>query len=437
METGLFTLLVFLGIFRFLREWESGGAPLSAVLFLLAGLTRPEGAFIAAVCGVYYLAANLKSPESGWFRRLLIWGAVFALPFAVYWIWRWQYFGYFFPNTFYLKVDFSPEMWVRGGLYIVKFFLVHSLLVLIVVFGALFGFLPRNRASGFFLVMITLYGAYNICLGGDYMSYFRFLHLVLPLLFFLGGESIAGLSGLWGRRGLRVAAAGISIALISIQTASYTFPLEKRLFKAGLFKLGHVYLSTGYSSSKRNELLVKTMQSVGLYFRRNVPREKVVAAEGIGAFGYYYGGNILDLGGILSPEHAQRDEFNYKMGFPGHYKYNHELLLEEGPDYYLFQRFLFPKPLSNEEIERLVQRWRRIRNMVGEQWESFTRCYHLEYVYIDNIDYQGERASNRRFPLEAAYKAADNRYRGYYYYLVKSDLSNGLYVVRSNAFAFP
>ncbi len=62
METGLFTLLVTLGIFLYLKEISSqnAGFPYSSIIFLLASLTRPEGNLIFAVTVLHKIIISLK-----------------------------------------------------------------------------------------------------------------------------------------------------------------------------------------------------------------------------------------------------------------------------------------------------------------------------------------------------------------------------------------
>ena len=90
-------ILVFSPDRRRLRPAAFIALPLS---LLLLGLTRPEG----VLYGLLSLAAILLLLDRADRIRLLKTTALFLiLPGLVYFIWRWQYFGYFLPNTFYVK----------------------------------------------------------------------------------------------------------------------------------------------------------------------------------------------------------------------------------------------------------------------------------------------------------------------------------------------
>ncbi len=67
---------------------------------LLLGLTRPEGTLFA---GMAFAVALLLLDGPGRRRLLLTTLLLLAIPGAIYFIWRWRYFGYFLPNTFYVK----------------------------------------------------------------------------------------------------------------------------------------------------------------------------------------------------------------------------------------------------------------------------------------------------------------------------------------------
>ncbi|HEY53490.1 MAG TPA: hypothetical protein G4N94_08545 [Caldilineae bacterium] len=106
--TTLFTLLIAIAfVCTLILAFSSRHERLRSTAFivlplslLLLGLTRPEG----VLYGVLTLSAILLLLDRPERIRLLKTTALFLiLPGLVYFIWRWQYFGYFLPNTFYVK----------------------------------------------------------------------------------------------------------------------------------------------------------------------------------------------------------------------------------------------------------------------------------------------------------------------------------------------
>lgn len=122
LENSLFCVLLAAGIYRVLVEDDRPGTPFpwSAVWFLLLAMTRPEGVTYAAIAAGAVLVGGLLRRK---ILPFLIWAAVFLVPFVAYNTWRYQYFAWPFPNTYYAKdageKAFQPFGWsVRGWKYI-------------------------------------------------------------------------------------------------------------------------------------------------------------------------------------------------------------------------------------------------------------------------------------------------------------------------------
>jgi len=122
LENSLFNILLAGGMLCVLREGrDSSARPLSAVCFVLLAMTRPEGILYAAIAGFFRLIMALR--QGPVIRPILAWLAVFWVPFCIYHAWRFSYFGWEWPNTYYAKLDgenrFKPFKWnVRGWLYV-------------------------------------------------------------------------------------------------------------------------------------------------------------------------------------------------------------------------------------------------------------------------------------------------------------------------------
>ncbi len=122
-------------------------------------------------------------------RAELIAAAWFVGLWAPWFLWRWWYYGYPFPNTYYVKADgpwtnpdFASQM-VGHGFHYVWVWLVQTKLLYaspLVLLG-LVAVTPRTprfvlaASSGLLLVV---YLAYTITVGGDFMGLHRF---IMPL----------------------------------------------------------------------------------------------------------------------------------------------------------------------------------------------------------------------------------------------------------------
>jgi hypothetical protein len=185
------------------------------VLLALAAMTRPEGPMIAAVFGAVWLGRMLlarwrpapgappprwqlrdEALAIGWF--LVLWAPWFA--------WRWWYYGWPFPNTYYVKASgpwASPQMpgqMIANGLYYVwvwlrQTHLVYALPLVVIGLTAARPRTPRALLAITCAVFAAVYLAYTISVGGDFMGLHRFImpvFVVAALAVSLGTEWLAG-----------------------------------------------------------------------------------------------------------------------------------------------------------------------------------------------------------------------------------------------------
>ncbi len=116
LENALFGFLLLLGIARTLVEARTGRGVLAPVLFLLLSATRPDGIAYAALGGLAYMVISLHRGH-GW-RPTARWLAVFWLPWLAYNTWRYLYFAWALPNTYYAKLGTTgstPFKWWGPG----------------------------------------------------------------------------------------------------------------------------------------------------------------------------------------------------------------------------------------------------------------------------------------------------------------------------------
>jgi hypothetical protein len=128
LENSFFVALLAIGAARILEEvaGERGGVPWSALAFSLLAMTRPEAPLYAFAAGVGGFGLGLlRSPREAviWAVK---WGALLLAPFAAWHAWRWSYFAWEFPNTYYAKLaegnKFQPyDFGVRGWSYLRRY----------------------------------------------------------------------------------------------------------------------------------------------------------------------------------------------------------------------------------------------------------------------------------------------------------------------------
>ena len=198
LETALFAFLTVLAVSALQSRVSAGRAAPDwlPLIGLLLVLTRPEGLLMAAVIGLVSLVSDVRAGR----RPLLTvtrWVLVFALPLVILEMWRFRYYGDWLPNTFYVKVN-KVEYVERGW----PFFMSFVRDSLFYVWGpvALAALFFRDLISACVIVYSGVYIAYTIWVGGDWMGY-RFYHHLLPLLSFPLAQVVArGVHELKARR---------------------------------------------------------------------------------------------------------------------------------------------------------------------------------------------------------------------------------------------
>ncbi len=194
LETSLYTLLVSAAFLSILYISSTRGRILSGLLLCLAMMTRPDGV-IFFVAALVYLAFF---QEHG-LKQCIALSIPIAVIFLPYWLWRWTYFGMFFPNSFYAKSVDLP--YYSQGLrylwmYVKTYYIVAAVIPLGIIVAAKSGqFTSQRKVTTWFFtrpekpillstLFILSYTAFVVRVGGDFM-FARFLIPVTPMIFFL------------------------------------------------------------------------------------------------------------------------------------------------------------------------------------------------------------------------------------------------------------
>lgn len=145
LETVAFTALLLSSALRLHEIINSESASflphaILAFSLLLLSLCRPEGIVYAAiVIGVRICTAARRTTASPAFIRSFVVFLVF--PGALYFIWRWQYYGFLLPNTFYAKHSSTLS---STSLYELVHFCIQYLLLPAMAIIASLSLIPRE-----------------------------------------------------------------------------------------------------------------------------------------------------------------------------------------------------------------------------------------------------------------------------------------------------
>lgn len=185
----LFALLTWLtGLLCIEKGVSWRRAFLFSVLAFATGLIRPDGALLA----VFLLASTLFALKDHRLRLILCFGIVFAVCGGIYFGWRIKYFGYLFPNPFYIKKT--------GGLSLSN--LATSLrcyiqLLLPVLPLAGFGLLTaasRRRLLSWLITVVPFISIWMlVSLDNNHFSRFQYVLVPISML------ELAGMAAMWWR----------------------------------------------------------------------------------------------------------------------------------------------------------------------------------------------------------------------------------------------
>jgi hypothetical protein len=249
LETQLYTLLIAAALDAMVAAVAKPRALRRlGVVLALASMTRPEGPMVAAVLGAVWLGRRLvgrltaRRPEEpsiaaaaapgGGFADEVRAVAWFLALWAPWFAWRWWYYGWPFPNTYYVKATGAwaaadlPHQMTRNGFYYVWVWLEQTHLLYALPLAVLGLVAARPRTPRFVLtvtgaVFAAVYLAYAISVGGDFMGLHRFImpvFVVAALAVTLGAEAVATAIA---RRVPRALSAVIGVAIAAALIAAF------------------------------------------------------------------------------------------------------------------------------------------------------------------------------------------------------------------------
>ena len=134
LENPLYLALLSTGMWLLLKEQEEPQRrPWSGLCFALVAMTRPEGVMYGFLALIVKLIFSIM--DRRW-RSFALWLLFFILPLTLYHAWRYWYFAWPYPNTYYAKLGtgkaFRPFGWtIKGWKYITKYLDNHALMYLL------------------------------------------------------------------------------------------------------------------------------------------------------------------------------------------------------------------------------------------------------------------------------------------------------------------
>jgi hypothetical protein len=340
LETQLYTLLVAAALDAFVAAaTEPRALRRLGVVLALASMTRPEGPMIAAVLGALWIAGRLwrrlrrardaAAPvRTGDARDALIAVAWFLGLWAPWFAWRWWYYGWPFPNTYYVKATgpwVNPEMprqMIDVGFYYVwqwlrQTGLVYALPLAIAGLVAVRARTPRLLLAVTCAVLAAVYLAYAIGVGGDFMGLHRF---IMPMFVVAALAVTLGLEWLASRLARARHAGPALAALLVAGFAVAQFRLTRESLRWGNFGADH-----GIDTPAFLIAYTEDRAAIGRAMAGCFRPDDFSIVGGAGAQPYFGRMRSIDVFGLVS-ETIAHDEPRVRPR-PGHTKFGSDPVL--------------------------------------------------------------------------------------------------------------
>lgn len=306
LQTLLFLLTLVLASFSDKRRWMLA---VQSVIFGLLILNRMDSGLLVLATALYYTYFVVTYNSSN-FDKLIRMGllSVPGLVIISIWIvWKYNYYGDVVPNTYYAKIGANSSsvlIWAKGLAFVIFFaaayFLLPSLLLLVKWRQVTF-ILRKIKFQIDFIVLavliVLLYNAYFIYVGGDFME-FRFQVPLMPIYLLLMFSVVS-----------RLELVRLFTILLVVSSILYSV-----LFKGAISGFESISYLKNHISMERQD-----WRGIGEELREMFGNEAVtIAVSPAGAIPYFSGLRTIDMLG-LNDVWVAKNGLKYK-NTPGHYK---------------------------------------------------------------------------------------------------------------------
>lgn len=294
LETVPFAAAIVLGWYAYFAEPRQNRR-WSLLAFLPAALLRIDGFVpLLVVFGIELLASAGERRFS--LKALVRWSfPAFAL-WAVYFCWRYSYYGLLLPTTYYAKSAVSlgdPDRGYRQGFDFIRDYGALALLPLGVL-PAVSG--PRREALCLILAVL-LQSAHAVNVGGDWMPFNRFFLPIVPLAAVLVGWGIQHVWRIASKYHWLPRSAALTLLLGAVAFAGVHMHVETVDSPQEADKLGN---AKHVGNHTRNNLLA-IKDWMALVVRR--PGDRLVT-DYAGVFSVFTDAEVIDMWGLCNADIA-------------------------------------------------------------------------------------------------------------------------------------
>jgi arabinofuranosyltransferase len=393
LETTLFAFLVFASAYAYVSYLRIGKKFLLVpLLFAFASLTRPDAFLLFAITTCHLIVREWKLGQPLPIGRMFLWGSIFAAVYVPYYIWRFIYYGYPLPNTFYAKVGSGSHQYIRGARYLLDYLSEYGAFLFILVLLVLMRRDARKEWRDYFALIAAGYIAYLVYVGGDGLGFFRFFVYLVPILYLLVQDGFAdlyrrasGLSFITTGRMLNLVTLCLIVISLGVTMRQSVFPLFMRSsyrWYEPQSQLSFPGLGTDHSYIWFDNYFVDRLAIAAKWLETHASQNAVVASTPAGSIAYHMDHKVIDMLGLNDLHIARTASAHLGKGRAGHEKGDGKYVLLRSPDYILMGNVaVLPYPLNKEGMaKKLVLKSER------ELWANpaFHDAYELVCIQLSD-----------------------------------------------------
>ena len=308
METAMTAFWILLSVLLHQKGRDEGHFGVfsfwTSVTCVLAAISRPDAGLVFLVLFADRLVLSIKRRDGSFFW----FGLAFSVMFLPYFAWRYWYYGWLLPNTFYAKVGHSQDQIQRGGRY-VAWYAIAVFPVLSFMLVHLFRGASRGLNSA--CAIILGYLMYIMYVGGDALPAYRLLTPISPLLCLYAADALSILI----KHRVRLCATVLALAVYGISMGHFDTSINQKIQNGRVWKNG---------------------MEVGLWMRENAPENALLATNTAGTIPYYSRLPVIDMLGLNDEVIAHTEMPRMGKGSPGHEKGNGKYVLSRHPHWIQF-----------------------------------------------------------------------------------------------------
>lgn len=270
------------------QKWAVWGG-LAVALMRIDGFV-PWGMLL----GWSFLLAIGKSDRKALWRLVRTVAPAIAV-YAVWFLWRWNYYGLFLPSTYYAKA-LLPKLLPNNGFEYVTAEVVEGAL-----WCGLLGWLwllwRRRLGAALLGCYVIVHWLYVVQVGGDWMPFGRFMLATVPLLLVLLCAAASDLVGALFRARHR------------LRWILWLLPVP--LFGLTVIRMDHRFVNSGFENNKLYGIAdqtanVRSYLRAAVFLNQVVPAGARLVSDYGGVFGCYTDASIIEMWGLANPIIATR-----------------------------------------------------------------------------------------------------------------------------------